>query len=276
MRKQLVTMMALVLTIGAQGQVEMVDTARFVAVYDYECRTLDDEGVDVADRAKVVVQVGRTVTKSMPGSAYPKTDAPSIADMAAIYQESLMHIPTVWTGFPDGKTTVREFIFPHGYEGREATPEIAWTLTEDTVSIGGFLCQQATTKFRGVEWHVWYTEEVPSSAGPWRLCGLPGLIVRATSEAHTFSLAELKEDTTAITYEKAPDVQRMGYEKLLGYKNKTFGNRQYQKNPLYYLPDFQHYITHMEVYKNAGQGFVFANGHPLLTKAHVYQPLEKE
>ena len=66
MKKMMLTMMAFVLAIVVQGQVETVDTAQFVAVYDYECRTQDDEGQDVTDRMQVVVQVGRTVVKSMP------------------------------------------------------------------------------------------------------------------------------------------------------------------------------------------------------------------
>ena len=70
MKKIFVTMMAFVLTIGAQGQTEVIDTAQFVAVYDYERRTLDDEDAPVTDRMQVVVQVGRTVTKSMPRSCY--------------------------------------------------------------------------------------------------------------------------------------------------------------------------------------------------------------
>ena len=53
-------MMAFALTIGAQAQVETVDTAQFVAMYDYECRTLNDEAAPVTDRMQVVVQVGRT------------------------------------------------------------------------------------------------------------------------------------------------------------------------------------------------------------------------
>ena len=73
-------MMALVLTIAAQGQTEIVDTTQFVAVYDYECRTQNDEAASVTDRMQVVVQVGRTVTKSMPFSAYPQTDEISRAD----------------------------------------------------------------------------------------------------------------------------------------------------------------------------------------------------
>ena len=278
MQKILVTMMAFALTIAAQAQTETVDTAQFVAVYDYECRTQNDEAASVTDRMQLVVQVGRTVSKSMPFSAYPFTDNDSKADVAAGFQEALMHMPTVWTGYPNGQTTVREFIFPHEYEGYEPTPEIVWTLSDDTLTVSGYLCQQATATHRGVEWRVWYTDEIPSSAGPWRLRGLPGLIVKAESEAHTFCLTELRQEASPITApEQRPDVQRMKYTKLLKHRNEIYGNRQYAKNPMYYVPDLQGSITDMSVLNHNGQQLLLANGgHPLLTKAHVYQPLELE
>ena len=276
MKKIMLTMMALAVTIAAQGQVEVIDTAQFVAVYDYECRTQDDEGQNVTDKMQVVVQVGRTVTKSMPRSAYRLSDEP--ADIAADYQEAYMHMPTVWTGYPTGQTTVREFIFPHEYEGYEPTTDLTWTLTDDTLTVSGYLCQQATATFRGVAWAVWYTEEIPSSAGPWRLRGLPGMIVEAKSEAHTFCLAEVRQEASPITApEQSPDVHRMKYAKLLKHKNAIYGNRQYAKNPMYYVPDLNGSITDMSVLNHNGQQLVLANGgHPLLTKAHVYQPLELE
>ena len=276
MRKILVTMMTLVFAIAAQGQTETIDSTQFVAVYDYECMTQNNEGQDITDRMKLAVQVGRTVVKSMPRSAYPVYDGDAKPDVAAGFQEALMHMPTVWTGYPEGQTTVREFIFPHDYEGYEATPDIAWTLSEDTVTVSGYLCQKATATFRGVEWHVCYTEEIPSSAGPWRLRGLPGLIVEAKSEAHTFRLVELRQESGAITApEQRPDVQRMKYTKLLKHRNEIYGNRQYAKNPTYYVPDLQGSITDFSVLNRNGQQLLLANGgHPLLTKAHVYQPLE--
>ena len=278
MKKIMLTIMALALTIAAQGQTETVDTAQFVAVYDYECRTQDDEGQNVTDKMQVVVQVGRTVTKSMPRSAYPVYDDESKPDVAAGFQEALMHMPTVWTGLPTGQTTVREFIFPHEYEGYEETPDIAWTLTDDTLTVSGYLCQQATVTFRGVEWHVWYTEEIPSSAGPWRLRGLPGLIVKAESEVHTFCLAKLRMEASPITApDQSPDAHRMEYAKLLKHKNEINGNREYAKNPTYYVPDLQGSITDMSILNHNGQQLVLANGgHPLLMKAHVYKPLELE
>ena len=276
-KRQIITIIiALALTITAQGQTETIDTAQFVAVYDYECRTLNDEAASVTDRMQVVVQVGRTVVKSMPRSAYPVYDGDAKPDVAAGFQEALMHMPTVWIGLPTGQTTVREFIFPHEYEGYEPTPDITWTLTDDTLTVSGYLCQQAMATFRGLEWHVWYTEEIPSSAGPWRLRGLPGLIVEAKSEAHTFRLVELRQERGAITApDNNPEVHRMKYAKLLKHKNEIYGNREYAKKPTYYVPDLQGSITDMSVLKRNGQQLVFANGgHPLLTKAHVYQPLE--
>lgn len=272
--------MALATAASAQEQVETIDTALFVAVYDYECRTLNEESAPITDRMQVALQVGRTVTKSMPMKDYlqcidlweePKTD------VTAGFQEAYMHMPTVWTGLATGQTTVREYIFPHDYEGYEPTPGIAWTLTEDTMTVSGYLCKQATAVFRGVEWHVCYSEDIPSTTGPWRLRGLPGLIVRAESEAHTFTLEKLRSEASPITApEKEPDVLRMKYAKFLRHKNEIYGNRQYVKNPIYYVPNPNGSISHMEVYHFGGQSYVYANGHPLLTKAHVYKPLEME
>lgn len=273
----------MVLAASASAQ-EVIDTAQFVAVYDYECRTLNDDDALVTDRMQVVVQVGRTVTKSMPFSAYMKTNESAEEEdvIMAEHQEAVMHMPTVWTDYPLGKTTVRDWIFPHEFEGSEPTPDIAWTLTDDTLTVSGYLCQQATATFRGVEWRVWYTEEIPSSAGPWRLRGLPGLIVKAENEAHTFCLIELRQEYTPITApDKNPDVQRMPYAKLLKHRNDVYGNRQYAKNPFFHVPDLNGKnlslggsIRHMEVFQMNGQDLVFADGHPLLTKAHVYKPLE--
>lgn len=274
MKRFLYIIISVVLAASASAQ-EVIDTAQFVAIYDYECRTQNDEDAPVTDRMQMVVQVGRTVTKSMPRSAYKRMDMEEEDDIIAAHQEAYLHMPTVWTGYPNGQTTVRDWIFPHEFEGTEPTPEIAWTLTDDTLTVGGYLCQTATCKFRGVEWHVCYTEEIPSSAGPWRLRGLPGLIVKAENEAHTFCLTELRKEASSITApEHRPDVQRMKYAKLLKHRNEIYGNRQYAKNPTYYVPDLGGSINNMDVLNHDGQQLVFANGRPLLTKAHVYQPLE--
>ena len=62
-----------------------------------------------------------------------------------------------------------------------------WILSEDTCTILSYTCQKAITHFRGREWTVWFTMEIPTDAGPWKLCGLPGIIVKASdSREHYF------------------------------------------------------------------------------------------
>lgn len=50
-------MFALVSVLPLAAQTEANDTAQFVVVYDYECRTQDRKGEDVTDKMQVAVPV---------------------------------------------------------------------------------------------------------------------------------------------------------------------------------------------------------------------------
>ena len=282
--KLLTTLFALALAVSVQAQTkDSIDTAQFAVVYDYTVNTLDDEGDAVCDSIQVVVQAGQRVTKCMPMSRYQAetgSDVDFRKRVAAAHTETLTHMPTVWINHPEGETTVRDAIFPKEFEGYESTPSLDWTLTADTLNINGYRCSRAEVTFRGVRWTAWYTEEVPSSVGPWRLRGLPGLIVKATGDAHTFTLTELRREASAITYASDVKIERMKYPKLLKYRNEVFGSKQYPKNPAHYLPtNTDMGIEQVTVIKNESGtgGYVIANGSFLmLQKAHVHQPLEKK
>ncbi len=50
---------------------------------------------------------------------------------------------------------------------------------DSTKEILGYQCQMATARFKGRQWIAWYTEDIPLDEGPWKLRGLPGLVLSA-------------------------------------------------------------------------------------------------
>lgn len=62
-----------------------------------------------------------------------------------------------------------------------------WTIDSDTCRILDYLCYRATTKFRGREYEVFFAPEIPINEGPWKLYGLPGLILAAKTSDGIFS-----------------------------------------------------------------------------------------
>lgn len=79
------------------------------------------------------------------------------------------------------------------YRYTEPKSVIKWTMSEDTLSIGGILCQKAMANFGNREWIAWFAPSVPVSDGPYKFCGLPGLVfeVYDTKQHWAFKLASL-------------------------------------------------------------------------------------
>lgn len=57
-----------------------------------------------------------------------------------------------------------------------------WSIHQDSKQIGKFTCYRATCSFRGRSYTAWFTYDIPVSYGPWRLCGLPGLILEVSDQ----------------------------------------------------------------------------------------------
>lgn len=81
--------------------------------------------------------------------------------------------------FPVQKKMIRiEGLF-NAYRIDEAMPAIGWKVTGDTATKDGLKCQKATAHFKGRDYTAWFCPSLPLHAGPWKLYGLPGLIVEA-------------------------------------------------------------------------------------------------
>ena len=64
------------------------------------------------------------------------------------------------------------------YTEKEASP--LWDIKAETELIMGHTCQKAVAKYLGRTYTAWFTSDIPVSTGPWKLRGLPGLILRVT------------------------------------------------------------------------------------------------
>lgn len=68
------------------------------------------------------------------------------------------------------------------YKISEPLENIKWQIGKEVKNIAGYPCQKATCNFKGRNYTAWFTTDIPLPFGPWKLHGLPGLILEATDE----------------------------------------------------------------------------------------------
>ncbi len=89
----------------------------------------------------------------------------------------------------EGKTLYKETVAMGDYQCLEDIEAPDWQIISDSsATIIGYSCQLAKANFKGRTWYAWYSEDIPISEGPWKLYGLPGLILRAYDGQQQFYL----------------------------------------------------------------------------------------
>ncbi|WP_378186012.1 GLPGLI family protein [Aquimarina sp. W85] len=121
----------------------------------------------------------------------------------------------------------RENVVMKNYIVKDSMEVLPWKLHKDQKKVSSYTCQKATTDYRGRQWTVWFTTEIPITHGPWKLRGLPGLILEANEAsgkyefiAHTIRLDpndKIINDTLKIP--NTTDMQDMEIYKM-ALKNK--------------------------------------------------------
>ena len=100
----------------------------------------------------------------------------------------------VYKNYPEGKVTVYNHFSLMHWKYTEDWEKPEWTLIDESKPILGYECQLAQCKYRGRIWYAWFTLDIPIGEGPWKLCGLPGMILEAydMKKDYVFTAQEIR------------------------------------------------------------------------------------
>jgi GLPGLI family protein len=187
MKKQLlVTIILLGVFITANAQ--KTDTARMLIHYKFTWVR------DTAHRAtpyteNMVLYIGQrsSAYRSYDGVVYKAQFKKAWAEAVAASPDGHPMINRHGVGsnieyyqFPNEKKLFTEDpIYMNNYFIDGKMPAIDWKTSGDTATFGGLHCQKATCHFKGRDYIAWFCPDLPVQIGPWKLNGLPGVIVDA-------------------------------------------------------------------------------------------------
>lgn len=150
----------------------------------------------------------------------------------------------VYKNYPEGKVTESSYFDMDRRQYEEDWEKPEWEITDETKEVIGYECFKAMTEYRGRSWTAWFAPEIPVQDGPWKLCGLPGLILEAhdKNKDYHFTATSLFVNPDAqigyFTYNDRHGVTKTSRDKYFNswwkYTNSDFGAKMsamYGKGP---------------------------------------------
>ena len=224
------------LAVRAASREPMIDRAHMKCLYRY-VYTFDTMKNELRDDL-LILQIGKEVSKCYSYYTFQYDSLRRTPDGAKVWSElfrratekdgiygDFPHVRMstyVYKNYPTGQMTITDQISSQDYCYVDSLHTQTWTMGDSTREVLGYTCQQATADFRGRRWTAWFTTDIPVSDGPWKLGGLPGLILEAYDEGqqHVF---------TAVGLERVKD-------ELIIFNRPFGGNHRYeQTNRLEFL-----------------------------------------
>ena len=196
------------LAVQAAAREPMIDRAHMKCLYRY-VYTFDTLKNELRDDL-LILQIGKEVSKCYSYYTFQCDSLRRTPDGAKVWSElfrraiekdgiygDFPHVRMstyVYKNYPTGQMTITDRISLQDYCYVDSLHTQMWTMGDSTREVLGYTCQQATADFRGRRWTAWFATDIPVSDGPWKLGGLPGLILEAYDEGqqHVFTAVGLE------------------------------------------------------------------------------------
>ena len=196
------------LAVQAAAREPVLDRAHMKCLYRY-VYTFDTLKNELRDDL-LILQIGKEVSKCYSYYTFQSDSLQRTPDGAKVWSElfrratekdgiygDFPHVRMstyVYKNYPTGQMTITDRISSQGYRYVDSLYAQTWRMGDSTREVLGYTCQQATADFRGRRWTAWFATDIPVSDGPWKLGGLPGLILEAYDEGqqHVFTAVGLE------------------------------------------------------------------------------------
>lgn len=148
---------------------------------------------------------------------------------AILNSSALGHPVNLYVVRSKDKFKIWDMVYHEYRKYSESVEEFRWNICADSIkTILGYECIKADADYHGRHWNVWFAPEIPLNAGPWKLLGLPGLIMEAVDATgqHHFIATGIQAANEKIppVYEPYPyeKTTRKEFLKLCRYRYDNF------------------------------------------------------
>lgn len=155
--------------------------------YNYHTQWLDSTRC-TKEGESWYVQTGLVVMGQVMGK--PREEVEAILESSGTGRPVSMYVVR-----EKGKFKIWDEVYNEYRKYSEDTEERNWNIMSDsTKNVLDYECIMATTDYHGRKWKAWFAPEIPVDAGPWKLLGLPGLIMEAIDSTgqHHFTATGLE------------------------------------------------------------------------------------
>lgn len=200
-------LISLLISINSYSQIKeqllIVDSIKLLCTYKQEVVVYNEETkIKNIEKYTTVLQIGESISKyydykgmiidsivweeskKMRVILGPNADK-EMKNITSLMVNKLKDI--MYKNLPEKKITIKTYLAGSPYVYEELYKKPVWKLLKDTKTINGYWCKKATTYFKGRNYQAWYTTEIPVSDGPWKFCGLPGLILNIQDDKEEVS-----------------------------------------------------------------------------------------